>query len=91
MPFFAIPVDCHLSQCYSVDSFLYKESEMVHRICWKNLVGSNLLFHFLLVSSVGIIPKKMHWSCKSLCITLGEIDLALKSILCNSLMFLVLV
>lgn len=52
-------------------------------------MGRNWLFHFPLVSSVGIIPKKMHWSCNSLCMTLGEIDLALKSILCSSVMFLV--
>lgn len=52
-------------------------------------MGRNWLFHFSLVSSVGIIPRKMHWSCSSLCIALGEIDLALKSILCSSLIFLV--
>lgn len=91
IPPFAIPVDCHLSECPSQDWFLGRGSDMVRRRCWKNLVGSNLLLHFLLVSPAGIILKKMHWSCKSLCITLGEIDLALKYILCSSPMSLVLV
>lgn len=62
---------------------------MFYRRCYKNPVDRNWLFHIPLVSSVGVIPKKMHWSCKSLCIALGEIDLALKSILCSTLMFLV--
>lgn len=89
IPLSVIPVDCHLSECPSQDWFLGRGSEMGRGRCWKNLVGSNLLLHFLLVSPAGIIPKKMHWSHKSLCITLGEIDLALKYILCSSLMFLV--